>query len=168
LQIECAVVVRLRRNIAIRTLVDNDFDVQGHRDRFKSRLGYGSAQHFTHEALRGSQSQCTGCIKRSIALYFVGAFFMTRDPSKENRGFASMDEKKQRSIAAEGGRAAHASGRAHEFDSEEARQAGRKGGEAVSRDREHMSEIGKEGGRRSSGGSHEQHVKAGQQSHKNI
>jgi uncharacterized protein len=92
---------------------------------------------------------------------------MTRDPSKENRGFASMDEKKQRRIAAEGGRAAHASGRAHEFDSEEARQAGRKGGEAVSRDREHMSEIGKEGGRRS-GGSHEQHVKAGQQSRKNF
>jgi hypothetical protein len=46
-----------------------------------------------------------------------------------NRGFASMDDDKQRAIAAEGGRAAHAQGTAHEFDSEEAREAGRKGGE---------------------------------------
>ena len=34
------------------------------------------------------------------------------------RGFASMDEDKQRAIASEGGRAAHRSGNAHEFDSE--------------------------------------------------
>lgn len=47
-----------------------------------------------------------------------------------NRGFASMDPERQREIAAEGGRAAHASGNAHEFTSEEAREAGRKGGQA--------------------------------------
>ena len=47
-----------------------------------------------------------------------------------NRGFASMDEDRQREIASEGGRAAHESGNAHEFTSEEAREAGRKGGEA--------------------------------------
>jgi hypothetical protein len=41
-----------------------------------------------------------------------------------NRGFASMDPQKQREIASEGGRAAHASGHAHEFTSEEARKAG--------------------------------------------
>ena len=35
-----------------------------------------------------------------------------------------MDPEKQREIAAEGGRAAHASGNAHEFTSEEAREAG--------------------------------------------
>lgn len=62
------------------------------------------------------------------------------------RGFASMDRSKQREIASKGGRAAHAKGTAHEFTSEEARVAGRKGGEAVSRDREHMSAIGREGG----------------------
>lgn len=62
------------------------------------------------------------------------------------RGFASMDEEKRRQIASKGGRAAHQSGRAHEFNSEEARAAGRKGGEAVSRDREHMSTIGQKGG----------------------
>ncbi len=62
------------------------------------------------------------------------------------RGFASMDLNKQREIASKGGRAAHAKGTAHEFTSDEARTAGRKGGEAVSRDRAHMSAIGREGG----------------------
>ena len=62
------------------------------------------------------------------------------------RGFASMDAAKQREIASKGGRAAHAKGTAHEFTSDEARVAGRKGGEAVSRDRAHMSVIGREGG----------------------
>jgi general stress protein YciG len=45
-----------------------------------------------------------------------------------------------------GGRAAHQKGTAHEFTSEEAREAGRKGGRAVSQNREHMSAIGREGG----------------------
>lgn len=49
---------------------------------------------------------------------------------KSNRGFAGMDRERQRQIASEGGRAAHAQGTAHEFTSEEAREAGRKGGEA--------------------------------------
>ena len=48
----------------------------------------------------------------------------------DGRGFAGMDEEKQRKIASEGGRAAHEKGTAHEFSSEEAREAGRKGGEA--------------------------------------
>ena len=63
-----------------------------------------------------------------------------------NRGFASMNEEKQREIASKGGRAAHEKGTAHEFTSEEAREAGRKGGEKVSQDREHMAEIGRKGG----------------------
>jgi uncharacterized protein len=63
-----------------------------------------------------------------------------------NRGFASMDEEKQREIASQGGKAAHEKGTAHEFSHEEAVEAGRKGGEAVSQDREHMSEIGRKGG----------------------
>jgi len=63
-----------------------------------------------------------------------------------NRGFASMDEDKQRAIASKGGRAAHASGNAHQFSPDEARVAGRKGGEAISQDRQHMAAIGREGG----------------------
>ena len=41
-----------------------------------------------------------------------------------------MDDEQQRRIASEGGKAAHRSGNAHEFTSQEAREAGRKGGEA--------------------------------------
>ncbi|HEV8215470.1 MAG TPA: KGG domain-containing protein [Gemmatimonadaceae bacterium] len=66
--------------------------------------------------------------------------------SRSNRGFASMDRGKQREIASKGGKAAHAKGTAHEFDSSEAREAGRKGGVAVSRNREHMAAIGRRGG----------------------
>jgi uncharacterized protein len=50
--------------------------------------------------------------------------------AKEDRGFASMDRAKQREIARKGGKAAHLKGTAHEWTSEEARQAGRKGGMA--------------------------------------
>ena len=46
------------------------------------------------------------------------------------RGFASMDPEKQKEIARKGGRAAHAKETAHEWSSDEARVAGRKGGEA--------------------------------------
>jgi general stress protein YciG len=63
-----------------------------------------------------------------------------------SRGFAAMDQDKQREIASMGGRAAHEKGTAHEFTSEEAREAGRKGGETVSQDREHMAAIGRKGG----------------------
>ena len=68
------------------------------------------------------------------------------DQPKSNRGFASMNLSRQREIASKGGRAAHAQGRAHEFTSDEARSAGRKGGEVVSRNREHMAAIGRAGG----------------------
>jgi general stress protein YciG len=68
-----------------------------------------------------------------------------------NRGFASMDSQKQKEIARKGGRAAHMKGTAHEFTSEEARAAGKKGGERVSADRSHMSRIGRIGGKSSAG-----------------
>lgn len=63
------------------------------------------------------------------------------------RGFASMDEEKQREIASEGGRAAHRSGNAHEFTSEEAREAGRKGGEASGGGNQGGNQGGNPGGR---------------------
>jgi general stress protein YciG len=58
-----------------------------------------------------------------------------------------MDPDRQREIARKGGKAAHEKGTAHQFTSEEARQAGRKGGQVVSQHREHMVEIGRSGGR---------------------
>jgi general stress protein YciG len=44
-----------------------------------------------------------------------------------------MDRSKQREIASKGGKAAHQKGTAHEWTSEEAREAGRKGGMASHR-----------------------------------
>jgi general stress protein YciG len=77
---------------------------------------------------------------------------------KLRRGFAAMDRKIVSEIARKGGKAAHSAGSAHQFTSEEARVAGRKGGltthakrrEAVQRQREASQESagaprGKEG-----------------------
>jgi general stress protein YciG len=47
---------------------------------------------------------------------------------KQRRGFAAMDPRLVAEIASKGGKAAHAAGTAHEFTSDEARTAGRKGG----------------------------------------
>lgn len=53
-----------------------------------------------------------------------------------NRGFASMSRDQIARIASKGGKAAHSSGRAHQFTSEEAREAGRKGGRASQSNRQ--------------------------------
>jgi hypothetical protein len=47
---------------------------------------------------------------------------------KQRRGFAAMDPAKQREIASKGGRASHEKGTGHEWTSDTARSAGRKGG----------------------------------------
>ena len=49
---------------------------------------------------------------------------------RKPRGFAAMDRKRVSEIASKGGKAAHAAGTAHQFTSDEARNAGRKGGVA--------------------------------------
>lgn len=108
--------------------------------------------------------------------------------NESKRGFASMDEDRQREIASQGGKAAHEKGTAHEFDSEEAREAGRKGGQAAHEKgtaHEFSSQEAREAGRKGGesrgkggssahepsssgrGGSSGQHAKAGSQSHKN-
>lgn len=53
---------------------------------------------------------------------------MTDDnkPGRKPRGFAAMSPETLRGIAAQGGRAAHAMGKAHRFDSKEAREAATK------------------------------------------
>jgi general stress protein YciG len=69
-----------------------------------------------------------------------------REPGerKERRGFASMSPEKQREIASKGGRAAHQKGTAHEWTSEEARSAGRKGGQISRGGRGRLVESGAE------------------------
>jgi general stress protein YciG len=55
----------------------------------------------------------------------------TPPPARRPRGFAAMDRRLVSEIARKGGKAAHSAGKAHEFTSEEAREAGRKGGQAT-------------------------------------
>jgi uncharacterized protein len=56
-------------------------------------------------------------------------YYINEDESKKGgQGFASMDPDKQREIASKGGKASHRKGTAHEWTSEEAKEAGRKGG----------------------------------------
>jgi general stress protein YciG len=79
---------------------------------------------------------------------------------QSNRGFAQMDKERQHEIASKGGQAAHEKGTAHEFSSEEARQAGHKGGQAAHEkgtahefSSEEAREAGRKGGK-SSGNEH--------------
>lgn len=60
---------------------------------------------------------------------------MAQDDKDKNyggvgRGFAGMSEEKRREIASKGGKAAHESGKANQFNSETGREAGRKGGQS--------------------------------------
>ncbi len=52
---------------------------------------------------------------------------------KALRGFALLDPARRQKIASKGGRMAHAKGVAHEWSSEQAQLAGRKGGLAHAR-----------------------------------
>ena len=55
----------------------------------------------------------------------------TEPKARRPRGFAAMDRKLVSEIARKGGKAAHSAGTAHEFTTDEAREAGRKGGRAT-------------------------------------
>ena len=70
-----------------------------------------------------SQHDQTG---RSDQQHQAGAQGQQGAARSGGRGFAGMDRERQREIASQGGRAAHASGNAHQFTSEEARAAGSK------------------------------------------
>ena len=80
--------------------------------------------------------------------------------TQQNRGFASMDENKQREIASKGGESVPAEKRSFSQDPELAAEAGRKGGSAggsasggnFANDRQKASEAGKKGGQNSHGG----------------
>jgi general stress protein YciG len=106
-------------------------------DRMDERSGRSSGGAATARGgMSGSSGTMTGRNDGGVDTRSTGTV-----SRKTPRGFAAMDPQAQRAIAAKGGRAAHQKGTAHEFTSEEARIAGRKGGEAS------------RGGRRSSGSS---------------
>jgi general stress protein YciG len=70
-----------------------------------------------------------------------------------------MDRSKQREIASKGGKAAHQKGTAHEWTSEEAREAGRKGGMASHRRKQQSDQS--TGGDTGSNQSNEQMISRG-------
>ena len=53
------------------------------------------------------------------------------EKARKPRGFAAMDPQLVSELAKRGGKAAHRAGTAHQFTSDEARVAGRKGGMAT-------------------------------------
>lgn len=53
---------------------------------------------------------------------------MTDNQQRKPRGFQTLTPERMHEIASAGGKAAQASGTAHKFTPEEAREAGRKGG----------------------------------------
>lgn len=88
---------------------------------------------------------------------------MAQNQGGSNRGFAAMDEERQREIASKGGESVPAEKRSFSQDPELAREAGRKGGESVpaekrsfSQDPELASEAGRKGGENSGGGQPEE------------
>jgi uncharacterized protein len=86
---------------------------------------------------------------RSIVTHTTQELMMAENKQSSQRGFASMDEEKQREIARKGGQS---------VPEEKRSETGRKGGESVpdekrsfSKDRELASEAGRKGGRSSGG-----------------
>jgi general stress protein YciG len=63
------------------------------------------------------------------------------DKPRRPRGFAAMDRGLVTEIARKGGKAAHTAGTAHEFTTDEAREAGRKGGRATHAKRRKVAET---------------------------
>lgn len=95
-----------------------------------------------------SSGSATGAWDRAISAAETRVRNRQSKKPKGRQGFASMDPELRRQICSKGGKTAHAKGTAHEFSSDEARAAGKKGGLSVSRNREHMAMIGRRGGER--------------------
>jgi general stress protein YciG len=93
------------------------------------------------------------CSPRGVCVVQKGNVIMRNDGQKSNRGFASMDQAKQREIASKGGQSVPPEKRSFSQDPNLAATAGRKGGESVppqvrsfSQNRELAAEAGRKGG----------------------
>ena len=68
---------------------------------------------------------------------------MSFESRRSKRGFASMSPERQKQIAALGGKAAHKAGTAHQWDSQAASVAGKKGGHVSRGGRGKLPEVPK-------------------------
>src|ERR1700733_14882894 len=91
-----------------------------------SRIEFPDTRGVSSPEVVGPESAQDSDLPPDLPRFVVGGHEETRP--KRRRGFAAMDHALVREIARKGGRAAHSAGTAHEFSSEEARVAGRKGG----------------------------------------
>ncbi len=88
---------------------------------------------------------------QTVAAAAAAAAETTATRPKQRRGFAVMDPDTLRAVCSQGGRTAHAHGRAHRFNPEEASRAGKKGGASIATDRTYMATIGQRGGKAKKG-----------------
>lgn len=71
---------------------------------------------------------------------------MVQEKTKQHRGFAAMDREAHRELARSGGKASHEYGLAYAFDTDTAREAGKKGGATTAQNRVHQAAAGRRGG----------------------
>lgn len=112
---------------------DNDYNRDYESDDRRGSSGrgwYGDSESHSEAAEKGWENRQGGHQRQGGNQGSFRYSSSNRSNGGSRRGFAAMDEDEQREIASMGGRAAHRSGHAHEWDSEEARRAGRLGGKA--------------------------------------
>ncbi len=98
--------------------------------RIRQSVSPNTRQNSSPEAGAAPNPQSQQDTGRTVDCVPVLAGGQAETPPKNPRGFAGMDQRRMREVARMGGKAAHSAGTAHEFTSEEARVAGRKGGHA--------------------------------------
>jgi general stress protein YciG len=76
--------------------------------------------------MSSSETMGSGVLAQGTRAVTAGEAAVPR--KKQRRGFAAMDASKQKEIASKGGKASHAQGTGHEWNTSSAREAGRKGG----------------------------------------
>ncbi len=98
-------------------------------DNQNSKMTPAGEKTEREQVAEGTRNNATGEIVRDIISSRV-APEEAPVTIKKPRGFAAISPERRREISSRGGKAAHALGVAHSFDSAEGQAAGRKGGSA--------------------------------------
>jgi len=114
------------------------FVIQGLLSTWNEGVMSAAANHINNDNIGRSAEEATAPQHEDATDRPAESTVKPRRP----RGFAAMDPKLVSEIARKGGKAAHTAGTAHEFTSDEARAAGRKGGMATHAKRRGTTEEG--------------------------
>jgi general stress protein YciG len=104
---------------------DRDFDYESDGRSGRGRGWSGDSQGHSEAARKGWENRGGGSSRRNDRR---SSSSRSNSTGNSRRGFAAMDPEEVSEIASMGGKAAHRSGHAHEWDSREARRAGHLGG----------------------------------------